>query len=380
MNIPRVVTSRPANATGFSLYLDALRVMAAIGVLMSHLRLLQIGPAALRNYLPGFGHEFVVVFFVLSGYVIAAAVERKRDASIADYGLDRFSRIYSVALPALLLSTAVSFSLSVMGGEHANGAGSHAQILSGLLWNLPMLGQFWFVDNVPPSNPPVWSLCYESMYYALFGCVMYLRGWRRWFSTLLVAALAGPKVLLLMPCWLVGVAVYHLRDRWPMKRWAAIFTGVVLPAIVFLAMSKLQLGRVLIDWGSGTAPGLGIDLARSASYPKDFVTALLVGLNLYAIRTLDLEWGRRFALWVRACAALTFTLYLLHYPALLIVKAAFGAASASVSALAVALGLVVCITYFIGSITELKLPALRLKLRMVCQRVGVLPPRPTRPE
>ena len=47
-----------------------------------------------------------MVFFVLSGYVIASTVERKRELGITlnSYYLDRFSRIYSVLIPAIILT------------------------------------------------------------------------------------------------------------------------------------------------------------------------------------------------------------------------------------------------------------------------------------
>ena len=47
-------------------------------------------------------HTAVIVFFVLSGFVISWAAER--DGTAREYILNRASRIYSVALPALALT------------------------------------------------------------------------------------------------------------------------------------------------------------------------------------------------------------------------------------------------------------------------------------
>ena len=192
----------------FSAYLDLVRFAAAVGVVLYHLKTNEVGPPAILRILPGIGHEFVVVFFVLSGYVIAAAVDKK-PASLGDYALDRLARIYSVAVPTLLISTATALGM---------GLGTVGEAFTGLAANLTFVGQSWSANVIPPTNPAFWSLCYEVMYYALFGCAMYLRGGARVAACVAVAAIAGPKVLLLLPCWLAGVAAYHWRDFRPMKK------------------------------------------------------------------------------------------------------------------------------------------------------------------
>jgi len=57
----------------------------------------------------------------------------------------------------------------------------------------------------PVWNPPYWSLCYEVWYYALFGAAVYLPPARRMLWLVLLAAIAGPRILLLLPVWLAGV-------------------------------------------------------------------------------------------------------------------------------------------------------------------------------
>jgi len=52
-----------------------------------------------------YAHSAVIVFFVLSGFLISLAAQR--DGSMTEYLLNRASRIYSVALPAMLLTWAV---------------------------------------------------------------------------------------------------------------------------------------------------------------------------------------------------------------------------------------------------------------------------------
>lgn len=53
--------------------------------------------------LAGFGHEAVVVFFVLSGFVISFVVYDKNESALK-YISSRLTRIYSVAIPAIILT------------------------------------------------------------------------------------------------------------------------------------------------------------------------------------------------------------------------------------------------------------------------------------
>ncbi|HEV2644429.1 MAG TPA: acyltransferase family protein [Candidatus Elarobacter sp.] len=86
----------------FSLFLDAARTLAALAVVAQHARTyLFVGPKALRDpsravrafyFLTGFGHEAVMVFFVLSGFLVGgsalSAIERDR-WSWSDYLVKR---------------------------------------------------------------------------------------------------------------------------------------------------------------------------------------------------------------------------------------------------------------------------------------------------
>lgn len=80
--------------------LDAMRFTAAVVVLLFH--------ATSRDFnlvLPWvrWGHEAVVAFFVMSGFVIAYITTAK-ETSITQYTAARLARLYSVVLPALVLT------------------------------------------------------------------------------------------------------------------------------------------------------------------------------------------------------------------------------------------------------------------------------------
>ena len=220
-------TRRRPIPSHFSVYLDLLRLAMAVDVVLFHLRTIGVGPLSIQHLLPGTGHECVIVFFVLSGYIIAATAERK-DSTLLDYALDRFARVYSVAIPALLISTAASLAL---------GVGSHADVLAALAANLTFVGESWSANAFPPTDPPFWSLCYEVMYYTLFGCAVYLRGIARVAALTLVVLLAGPLryslpglalslVLLATAVYVVGTLTELRRHR--VRAWMTAIVGSVV--------------------------------------------------------------------------------------------------------------------------------------------------------
>jgi peptidoglycan/LPS O-acetylase OafA/YrhL len=88
-----------------SILLDVVRFSAAILVLIAHFTHpeFRLGYANLQIL----GDGAVPVFFVLSGFVIRY-VTKTRESTAKEYFIDRASRIYSVILPAMFFTLAVS--------------------------------------------------------------------------------------------------------------------------------------------------------------------------------------------------------------------------------------------------------------------------------
>lgn len=300
----------------FSVYLDFLRFGAAVFVLLFHLSLHQMGPENLLAFIPQRGHDFVIMFFVLSGYVIAATVDRKRNQGLRAYVIDRMARVYSVAIPALLLSIAMTFFF-----------GDMASAVFSTVVNFFFLGQFWFNELHPFWNQPYWSLCYEVMYYIGFGCFIFLRGVRRWVGLLLFLLLAGPKVLILMPCWLFGVAIYYWRDKVKLSWWTALLIAFLFPAAVAILLNKLHFGAMVREWIPALLGGYFDAFAFSDYFIADYVTALIVAVHMYAMRFVVIRWPDWLASFVTQGAAISFTLYLMHLPLIFLIKNTIASAS-----------------------------------------------------
>jgi peptidoglycan/LPS O-acetylase OafA/YrhL len=150
---------------GLSVYLDLLRVLAALEVALYHLCWTRIG-AFDSNLFTRWGHEAVVVFFVLSGFVIRHAATHS-DHSFSDFATSRVSRLYSVVLPCFAMTLLCDVAgRALVPGIYTDAVNpdSAATVIVHLLISLTMLnqtaGSVAFFTNVP-----YWSTSSGTMPY-----------------------------------------------------------------------------------------------------------------------------------------------------------------------------------------------------------------------
>ncbi len=153
--------------------LDVARSAAAIYVVLHHLAYAR-GWAHGAGVLFKFGQEAVIVFFLLSGFLIYAN-ESERTGDIKHYLYRRFRRIYPVLLGAMLTSVAVSMD----NGDFA--ARFDVYEMLGTLLSLQDISALKPGVIADPflGNDPLWSLSYEIVFYAMFPAVIALRNWNR---------------------------------------------------------------------------------------------------------------------------------------------------------------------------------------------------------
>ena len=202
----------PALAQPFSVYLDLTRFLATVMVVLAHFDYFGAIPKGAWGVAAEMGREAVIVFFVLSGFVIASTVAQWRP-SARGYAVARLSRLYSVALPVLLLGLACAFAVRAFTGQLPPQGYALDKLYVYLPFHLLFLGQHWTLSEVPPYMEPYWSLNYEAWCYLLFGLACYLRGHRRIVMTGLALALMSYKLWLLLPVWLAGA--WKPRCAWP---------------------------------------------------------------------------------------------------------------------------------------------------------------------
>src|SRR6185369_5512823 len=120
--------------------------------------------------------QAVAAFFVISGYVITATTVAGRGWRY--YAVARAARIYSVMVPALLLSLALYAGSAIY--VHFGGVTVFSVPGAFSWWQLPVivgfLGEIWTLHVGIPWDGPIWSLDYEVFYYLLFGVLIFARG------------------------------------------------------------------------------------------------------------------------------------------------------------------------------------------------------------
>lgn len=151
------IPHRAARTQGRLAWLDALRGFAALCVVFDHASSIFFEP--LREILYrvlDFGQYGVFVFFLVSGYIVPASLERKGDARA--FWISRAFRLY----PMYILVLVVAFVAQVTGHGSIAGAWHHpgAAIASWLL----MLQNLLTGPNVPNV---AWTLSYEMAFYLL---------------------------------------------------------------------------------------------------------------------------------------------------------------------------------------------------------------------
>lgn len=146
--------------------LEALRGLAAFYVFIGHLarQCLPHTPAALR-FILGFGQEAVMLFFLLSGFVIYYSCRNRPGMTFKEYFARRFARIYPIFILGLVLAYAASCLAAGkwLGPEIRDLAGNVFMLQDNTGANRPGT---WFSPYM--GNFSLWSLSYEWWYYMLF--------------------------------------------------------------------------------------------------------------------------------------------------------------------------------------------------------------------
>jgi peptidoglycan/LPS O-acetylase OafA/YrhL len=308
--------------------LDLIRALAACAVMVGHLRALffvdfrqlshKSWPLEALYFLTGFGHHAVIVFFVLSGFLISSTVIRSHVLgkwSWRDYAVNRATRLYVVLVPGLLLG----FFWDRLGSWLFAAKGIYAQPLSDLgpavpLQNLTpgnLLGNLCFLQTILcatfGSNAPLWSLANEFWYYVLFPVALAagLAWARRRFRlaipftclAIFIGAFVGRGILIGFLIWLAGCGLVFLYSRVQIRsRFAAL--GLLCFASV-LSGVMFAVARVL--------------------HPDPLLSDLEVGFvfTLFLFAVLQIAVRRNpspYSTVVHRFAGFSYSLYVLHFP------------------------------------------------------------------
>jgi peptidoglycan/LPS O-acetylase OafA/YrhL len=152
--------------TGRIFVLDALRGLAAFTVIWHHFHFAFATAQSHRWYLRPFtaGHEAVMLFFVLSGYVLSVAVWHGKQLPYPRYLIRRLTRIYLPYVAAMLISVVV--------GKHFLFSRLPLHPWFYQTWQEPITWRViaggFMVEPYPKLNTSFWSLQYEMQMSLIF--------------------------------------------------------------------------------------------------------------------------------------------------------------------------------------------------------------------
>jgi len=324
----------PFRQTWASVILDLVRGLAAFLVLIDHIHHLYFGfePQPLPGGAQPFGTWFffvlttagmqaVVIFFVLSGYLISGSVFRaieRNQFTWRWYLTHRLVRLWLVLLPALLIG-ALWDSGTVAWNAHTGLHGWLSELRltdpgHNLTWHA-LFGNIFFLQTLHApvfgSNRALWSLAYEFWYYLLFPFALFAirKGTPLRLRLLYIAlfaitaAIATHNVIALFPVWLLGTLLSRLTPPRITAPWRAVVAALYTPLIFAFIFWHFRSHLLKMDYALGllTLAFFWIMLSAQGRAP-------------------DHSWRVAIS---RHLGGFSYSLYLLHYPAIFFLVNAF---------------------------------------------------------
>lgn len=296
-----------------SMLISLLRGLAALQVAAAHLRA-QVYPGfgtvqepslAFQGlaFATGFAYLAVIVFFVLSGWLVGGSLLNRlgSDHALSNYAIDRVTRLWIVLIPTFGAMVLFGVATAALDASTPSFAADNAYSVTAFVGNLAGL-QNMLVPEFG-GNFPLWSLSNETWYYVLFPLLVMLFRTRsvlhRFLILLAVAVIVhflSSAILLYFSIWLLGAACSRVRIACgPLLRWV-LFLGLIATAAAIRLKGKSDIS---VD-----------------SFPQYLLFSLvfvsfLCSMQFTRARTRAIAWMDRIG---RFFSEFSFTLYVLHIP------------------------------------------------------------------
>jgi peptidoglycan/LPS O-acetylase OafA/YrhL len=282
--------------------LDSVRGIAAATVVLGHFvgALSDTPPWWFDHFMPP-GHSAVVLFFVLSGYVLSIPFWRGRQDPYPKYLLRRFFRIY--------VPYAAAVSCALIGATKMNGIDLPLSHYFYQTWHTPVtvrmaLAQFFQISTSPAIGTAFWSLRYEMEISLIFPVL----------CSLFVSLRARGTFVLACMCALVGQALSHFHRTFDATNelgvtlvWSTCF---ILGALISWKARKITLIFQRI-------PLLGRITVAILTYVAYLSSRNLIIIPAAVSMVILIENSQRLKLWLNTSVChylgrISYSLYLTH--------------------------------------------------------------------
>lgn len=302
-----------------SILIAVLRGLAAVEVAAAHLRA-QVFPGLkgmedptlwyqALAFFTGFAHQAVVVFFLLSGWLVGGSLlNRLREPlSIAHYAVDRVTRLWIVLIPAFVLSLIIAGTTGAVELGSVSFASSNEYSVTAFIGNL-----FGVQEMAVPrfgGNFPLWSLANETWYYILFPLLV-----ASFCGTSTTSRVAAAGMCLLIAFNLPGPIILYF-SLWLL---GAAFSRIEITATT---VQQIGVACVWIGMAGYFRVTAGNDMLDEQSYFQHLIFSMPMLLLLASLQT-KTDPKRTTFLYAKkvgnVLAGFSFTLYVIHVPLILL--------------------------------------------------------------
>lgn len=305
------------------LNLDAMRGVAAISVMLYHFSpFISDGKVLPSSYLA------VDLFFLLSGFVIAHAYDRKIETGMGfgSFLLIRLIRLYPLYLAGTLLG---AFYLLIknrlMPGEYMPMSDIALMLTTGMLF-IPLVGDAY--HTIFPLNPASWSLFFELLVNIAYVLMFFVLSKR-----VLVALIAGSLALLVIAAMLAGTLDFGMTGKTIASGLPRVTFSFFLGVLLCRSMGRYQGSLGFLQKGYWVEIAIALTLVIFAIAPDgagrapyDLACVVLLFPAMVAIGAAAPTRPRLAKLygWL---GRISYPIYIIHTPMLMIIAGAGKAVS-----------------------------------------------------
>lgn len=300
-----------------SILISLFRGLAALEVAAAHLRA-QTLPSLKSlpdpniwyqalSFFTGFAHQAVLIFFVLSGWLVGGSLLNKMHNSkvLLTYCIDRMTRLWIVLIPSFLVTIILGVLIGSIDPTEFNHSIGNEYSTRSFLGNLIGLQEFIVPDF--GGNFSLWSLAYEIAYYTLFPLALMSFAAKNT-TTRIISAIAAiifasqlnGAVMLYFSVWMLGVAFSRIKiDVDQLSR--TLLLAILVVAAVYFRLTGNN------------------DIFTEKSFLQDllysFIFVLLLSSRQWTA-DVNLRSVRLYKAIGQFLAQFSFTLYVIHVPLL----------------------------------------------------------------